>query len=88
MLKALENERVLKQKNEAAHRASEMQFRRVSNWKLGDLYTPHDLSLVEVRKRGTFRPPNQDAFDVLSINPLLEYKVTYFFRIKEQGAVR
>ena len=88
MLKALENERVLKQKNEASKRASEMQFRRVSSWKVGDVYAPHDLSQVEVRKRGTLRPPNQDAFDVLRINPLLEYKVTYFFRSKEQGAVR
>lgn len=88
MLKTLENERVLKQKNEASARAAELQYRRVSNWKLGDVYAPHDLSQEEVRKRATARPPNQDAFDVLRINPLLEYKVTYSFQSKEQGAVR
>ena len=65
-----------------------MQTRRVNNWKTGDIYAPHDLSPVEMRKRGKLKPPNQDAFDLLGIDPLMEYKVTYSFQSKEQGSVR
>ncbi|KAH0538119.1 hypothetical protein FGG08_005281 [Glutinoglossum americanum] len=46
-------------------------------WKLGDVYAPHDLSPVEMRKWRIRVKPSRDPFDVLAINPIHEYKVTY-----------
>jgi small subunit ribosomal protein S18 len=45
-------------------------------WKSGDVYAPHDLSAAEQNKwkRGRMTPQT-DAFDVLGINPINEYKV-------------
>jgi len=45
-------------------------------WRPGDVYAPHDLSGAEQKKwKYGRRRPTEDAFDVLGINPLLEYKV-------------
>jgi small subunit ribosomal protein S18 len=44
-------------------------------WRAGDVYAPHDLSPVEMmkwRKRGK---PQTDVFDVLELDPLVEWKV-------------
>lgn len=54
-------------------RAMERNFTR--DWKVGDVYAPHDLSAAEARKWRMKKAPSQDAFDVLSINPLDVYKV-------------
>lgn len=56
-------------------RAMERNFTR--DWKVGDVYAPHDLSAAEARKWRTKKAPTQDAFDVLSINPLDVYKVGF-----------
>lgn len=45
-------------------------------WHSGDVYAPHDLSAVEQKKWKSGRmTPQTDAFDVLGINPINEYKV-------------
>lgn len=46
-------------------------------WNRGDVYSPHDLSGAEQKKwkKGRTTPQN-DAFDVLGINPINEYKVS------------
>lgn len=45
-------------------------------WKSGDVYAPHDLSGPEQKKWKFGRTtPQSDAFDVLGINPINEYKV-------------
>ncbi|MCJ1270684.1 hypothetical protein MMC22_010581 [Lobaria immixta] len=64
----------LEERNRTAKRADGLQRLRTSNWKRGDVYAPHDLGPVEMGKRLNIRMPNQDAFDVLGINPLHEYK--------------
>ncbi|KAI8939074.1 hypothetical protein NX059_004913 [Plenodomus lindquistii] len=44
-------------------------------WQPGDVYAPHDLSGAEQKKWKYGRKrPTTDAFDVLGINPILEYK--------------
>ena len=47
-------------------------------WQPGDIYSPHDLSGVEMNKwRLTRGKPRIDAFETLGINPINEYKVRY-----------
>ncbi|KAK5103219.1 hypothetical protein LTS08_004024 [Lithohypha guttulata] len=53
-------------------RTLERMFTR--EWKIGDVYAPHDLSAAEARKWRSKRAPDKDVFDVLSINPLDLYK--------------
>ncbi|KAI9883331.1 MAG: hypothetical protein M1823_004902 [Watsoniomyces obsoletus] len=50
----------------------EKQFRR--RWHTGDIYAPHDLSSAEAKKWKIMTKPTLDAFDVLGVNPLDEYK--------------
>jgi small subunit ribosomal protein S18 len=46
-------------------------------WRPGDVYAPHDLSGAEQKKWKTGQTrPQSDAFDVLGINPINEYKVS------------
>ncbi len=51
----------------------EKQLRR--RWQTGDIYAPHDLSAAEARKWKVMSKPTLDAFDVLGMNPMDEYKV-------------
>lgn len=44
-------------------------------WKAGDIYAPHDLSPVEMKKWRKRYSPSTDAFDALNMNPLDHYKV-------------
>jgi small subunit ribosomal protein S18 len=45
-------------------------------WQAGDVYSPQDLSGAEQKKwKFGRKKPQSDAFDVLGINPILEYKV-------------
>ncbi|KAF1828147.1 ribosomal protein S18 [Decorospora gaudefroyi] len=44
-------------------------------WQPGDVYAPHDLTGTEQKKwKMARRRPQQDAFDILGINPVSEYK--------------
>lgn len=52
---------------------SKQMYRR---WKEGDVYAPHDLTGAEQKKwKYGRKTPQTDAFDVLGINPITEYKV-------------
>lgn len=44
-------------------------------WAPGDLYSPHDLSPSEMKKWMKRWSPANDAFDVLNIKPIDQYKV-------------
>jgi len=58
-------------------------------WRSGDVYSPHDLSGVEMSKWKQIQPkgrPKRDILDMLKINPMDHYKVSlhwwlcfYFF---------
>lgn len=50
------------------------QFRR---WKPGDVYAPHDLSSVEMRKWSKRRGVQGDVFEALDLDPRSEYKVRF-----------
>ncbi|KAI4633684.1 uncharacterized protein J4E87_000848 [Alternaria ethzedia] len=56
-------------------RAAQYQRQIYRKWQPGDVYAPHDLSGTEQKKwKYGRKKPQQDAFDVLGINPILEYK--------------
>ncbi len=60
-----------------SERRSQYQRQIFRKWNPGDVYAPHDLSGQEQKKWKTGRKrPQQDAFDVLGINPIQEYKVS------------
>lgn len=61
---------------EKLSRAAEFEKYQLRNWREGDVYSPHDLSSVEMVKWRQRQKTNSDAFDALGINPLYEYKVT------------
>lgn len=44
-------------------------------WKIGDVYSPHDMSPSEMYKWSQPRRPSKDVIDILGINPLDHYKV-------------
>lgn len=62
------------QKLEEEARALEKNFTR--DWRIGDVYAPHDLSAAEARKWRKRKGPTTDAFDALSLNPLDCYKAS------------
>lgn len=43
-------------------------------WQAGDVYSPHDLSPIEMQKWRKRSLPNSDVVDSLGINPLDMYK--------------
>lgn len=53
----------------------ERQMPRMSKWRVGDVYAPHDLSAEEAGKWRKRKSSERDVFDILGINPLEEYKV-------------
>lgn len=58
-----------------SERRSQFQRQIYRKWQPGDVYAPHDLSGAEQKKWKYGRKrPTEDAFDVLGINPILEYK--------------
>ncbi|EXJ92938.1 hypothetical protein A1O3_01494 [Capronia epimyces CBS 606.96] len=67
-LMSLKREELIEQENYAISRQLTRQ------WKVGDVYAPHDLSAAEARKWRKRNRPRTDAFDALSINPLSLYK--------------
>ena len=46
-------------------------------WKAGDVYAPHDLSPVEMKKWKNRDRPIHDVFDVLDFNPMEHYRVRF-----------
>jgi hypothetical protein len=59
-----------------SERRSQYQRQIYRNWRPGDVYSPSDLTGAEQKKWKTgTKKPQSDAFDVLGINPVLEYKV-------------
>jgi small subunit ribosomal protein S18 len=59
-----------------SERLAQFQRQIYRKWQPGDVYAPHDLSGSEQKKwKFGRKKPQQDAFDVLGINPVLEYKV-------------
>ena len=50
---------------------------RMSKWRVGDVYAPHDMSAVEAGKWRKRKSSERDVFDILGINPLEEYKVCF-----------
>ncbi|KAL1794405.1 mitochondrial 37S ribosomal protein bS18m [Alternaria dauci] len=58
-----------------SERIAQYQRQIYRKWQPGDVYAPHDLSGAEQKKwKYGRKKPQQDAFDVLGINPVLEYK--------------
>ena len=58
-----------------SERREQFQRQIYRKWQPGDVYSPHDLTGAEQRKwKFGRKKPQQDAFDVLGINPLNEYK--------------
>ncbi|OAL52026.1 ribosomal protein S18 [Pyrenochaeta sp. DS3sAY3a] len=58
-----------------SERRSQFQRQIFRKWQPGDVYAPHDLSGPEQKKWKLGRKrPQQDAFDLLGINPIAEYK--------------
>ncbi|EXJ90974.1 hypothetical protein A1O1_04081 [Capronia coronata CBS 617.96] len=74
-LMSLKREELLEQENYAIQRQLPRQ------WKVGDVYAPHDLSGAEARKWRKRHRPTTDAFDALSINPLSLYKAGTSFSL-------
>jgi small subunit ribosomal protein S18 len=59
-----------------SERVAQFQRQIYRKWQPGDVYAPHDLSGTEQKKwKYGRKKPQQDAFDVLGINPVNEYKV-------------
>lgn len=59
-----------------SERREQFQRQIYRKWQSGDVYSPHDLTGFEQKKwKFGRKKPQQDAFDVLGINPINEYKV-------------
>lgn len=54
------------------------------NWRAGDIYSPHDLSPVEMKKWGKRGIATRDSFDALNLNPLDLYKVSLSLSLLEK----
>jgi len=63
---------------EKSGRTRDLERQQWRKWKAGDVYAPHDLSPVEMGKWKVRRTGGRDVFDMLGINPLMEYKVRFF----------
>lgn len=61
---------------EQSERREQFQRQVFRKWQPGDVYSPHDLTGAEQKKwKFGRKKPQSDAFDVLGINPINEYKV-------------
>lgn len=59
-----------------SERREQFQRQIYRRWQTGDIYSPHDLTGAEQKKwKFGRKKPQSDAFDVLGINPVSEYKV-------------
>ncbi|KAF2134813.1 ribosomal protein S18 [Dothidotthia symphoricarpi CBS 119687] len=58
-----------------SERRSQFQRQIFRKWQPGDVYAPSDLSGAEMKRwKSGRKKPQSDAFDVLGINPVNEYK--------------
>ncbi|KAF1930389.1 ribosomal protein S18 [Didymella exigua CBS 183.55] len=58
-----------------SERRAQFQRQIYRRWQTGDIYSPHDLTGAEQKKwKYGRKKPQSDAFDVLGINPINEYK--------------
>ncbi|KAL1596278.1 hypothetical protein SLS59_007978 [Nothophoma quercina] len=58
-----------------SERRAQFQRQIYRKWQTGDVYAPHDLTGTEQKKwKFGRKKPQSDAFDVLGINPVNEYK--------------
>ncbi|KAJ4383329.1 hypothetical protein N0V86_001375 [Didymella sp. IMI 355093] len=58
-----------------SERREQFQRQIYRRWQTGDIYSPHDLTGAEQKKwKFGRKKPQSDAFDVLGINPVNEYK--------------
>lgn len=55
--------------------AKELTKQITRRWKVGDIYSPHDLSGVEMMKWKRRSKPEFDSFDLLALNPVDAYRV-------------
>lgn len=67
-------ERIAKERI-ADHRSKGLEKNQTREWNVGDVYSPHDLSPVEMRKWKKRHGPSTDVFDALALDPLKQYKV-------------
>lgn len=65
---AKEKQALMMKREEVARYASR-------KWKVGDVYSPHDLSPSEMLRWSQPQRPTKDIIDILGINPLDHYKV-------------
>lgn len=59
------------------NRAKSLEKYQTRQWREGDIYSPHDLSPAEMKKWTQPKGKTEDVFDILGINPIHEYKVSY-----------
>lgn len=60
-----------------SEKRSQFQRQIFRRWQPGDVYAPHDLSGVEQKKwKYGKKKTQEDAFDILGVNPVLEYKAS------------
>ena len=71
----IENVRKTMESLDKGRRVRDLEALQIRRWKAGDVYAPHDLSPVEMKKWRQRHQSNTDVFDALAINPLHEYKV-------------
>lgn len=62
--------------SQAQNESKPLERYQTRDFKAGDVYAPHDLSLVQMKKWGRRKSPGSDAFDALNLNPLDMYKVS------------
>lgn len=77
---SLEKMRAAAAELEKHTRAQDLDRYQSRRWKEGDVYSPHDLSPIEMAKWRVKQRRQIDAFDVLAINPIDEYKVSILLR--------
>ena len=58
-----------------ANRAKDLDKLQTRRWKQGDVYAPHDLTPAEMKKWKMRKKSSVDAFDILAINPVDQWKV-------------
>ncbi|MCJ1255670.1 hypothetical protein MMC24_003487 [Lignoscripta atroalba] len=57
-----------------ANRAKDLDKLQTRRWKQGDVYAPHDLTPAEMKKWKMRKKSSVDAFDILAINPVDQWK--------------
>lgn len=69
------NQQEFKDKQLSMTKREELARYASRKWKVGDVYSPHDLSPSEMLEWSEPQRPTKDIIDILGINPLDHYKV-------------